>query len=80
MADELSVMVTAYPDRPGFSLHLEPEGMTYEMAPGDHLRLTFTGDLSFGLDLSHLPDGLVVCRPLDARARVFSMDGHELPW
>jgi len=72
--------VTAF-DQPGYTVHLEPEGWTYEVSPGHGLRLSF--DLSPSgedVEVTWTSGGLVVHRAVDADAHAETEDGRRLDW
>ena len=66
---------------PGFTVFLEPEGMTYEVAPGRGLTLGF-GPSAEPPQVSWTASGLVVGRPLDLveAPTVTADDGTPVEW
>ncbi len=76
----LTLAVTAVQE-PGFIVHLEPEGMTYEVTPDSGVRLQFGPSPSGeAVEVSWVPGGLVVGRPADADASVTTDRGEPLDW
>lgn len=78
--DAYTVAVSAVSE-PGFTVFLEPEGMTYEVVPGRGVTLTF--DAKAGpAQVSWTTSGLVVWRPFDSAElpAVTAEDGTRLEW
>jgi hypothetical protein len=73
-----TLAVTAVAE-PGFTVHLEPEGMTYEVTTGNGLVLRFQASPSGQpAEVSWSSNGLIVGRPHDAEATAASEDGTPL--
>jgi transposase InsO family protein len=61
----VSVVIRAPKDLPGYQAVFEPEGSSRQMAPGDRLTITFTGNGPKTIEVHPHNGGLVVWRPLD---------------
>lgn len=60
-----------------FSVHIEPEGMEYDLPPHDKVLLTFIApdtDIQY-LNVVHHPDSLIIWRPADTEVWVTLSDG-----
>jgi hypothetical protein len=85
-------MLVSPGDGSSFTVHIEPEGMEYELPPHDKVLLTFIGPRSqtWYLDVRHEPNALVIWRPGDTevwatladgtRTQIARFDGVPAPW
>lgn len=73
-------MAVSAVSEPGFTVFLEPEGMSYEVVPGRGIGLAFSSSAE-PVEVSWTPAGLVVGRPLDVpQPTVTADDGTPLTW
>jgi len=75
-----TVRVSAF-DEVGYTLHLEPEGMSYEVVPGASITLLFVPS-NDSVEVTWTSAGLVVGRPTDTGElpTVLAEDGSTLAW
>ncbi len=76
----VTVVISALPEQ-RLTVACEPEGMTYDLEPGEGLRLTFTGPAPQVVEVNPASDGLVIVgRPPDSVATITASDGQTLTW
>ena len=63
-----------------YTLHCEPEGATHEVLTEDVLTLTFVGSEPHGFEISHVKDGLILCRLGDSEVTIDDKRGRPLRW
>jgi hypothetical protein len=78
---EPTLLAVTAVEEPGFTVHLEPEGMTYEVVPGSGLLLRFEASpAGQPVEVSWSTRGLIVGRPHDAKATATTGGGTPLDW
>ncbi|MFD3542193.1 hypothetical protein ACFWUQ_22265 [Streptomyces sp. NPDC058662] len=75
----MKFVVQAGPDTP-LTVHFEPQGTQFELAPGDHLVVEWpvggSGKLLGGF--THEPDNLTLSEPAGGTARIWNSHGEEI--
>ena len=77
-AENLKFTVTCL-EGPGCTVYFEPEGAEIPLSSGGLLRVELTWDGDGGLEISHVPDGLVIgAHWTHSTTRVWDRGGRQL--
>jgi hypothetical protein len=80
MSDHWQQTITVTGVDAGFTLYCEPEGAEQEVLPDDVLTLTFVAAEPHGFEISHVKNGLVLCRLGDSEVSITDRRGRALRW